>query len=282
MLRIITACAILMIAACGGERTAPPTMPGGGPSVPEPGSSLSSRGSSLTGDEFSVRSWVADSVGRLIRDARIEVMNGPHAGLATLTDSTGHYSFNVAFMPGTRLRAAKTGYRDQVRDLRNERDAWFRLESVNPSVNLTGNYSFTFTADATCSSIPPALRTRTYSTSISRGQWLVTLGGASFAPTGPAYPRTVDWNVVTVSMFEDYASVWFSDPPIVELVNADSHLIIDGHAEGTISESGAELPVVGTITSCPNTKPGNGDDYQCSVETASCRSTKHMLTITRE
>src|SRR6187431_2598034 len=110
MLRIITACAILIVAACGGERAAMPTNPGG-PLVPEPGSGLTGRGSSLIGSEFSVRSWVADSAGRLIRDARIEVMNGPHAGLATLTDSTGFYSFDVTFTPGTRLRASKTGYR---------------------------------------------------------------------------------------------------------------------------------------------------------------------------
>jgi hypothetical protein len=116
-------------------------------------------------NKFSVRNSVADSAGRLIRDARIEVMNGPHAGLATLTDSTGLYSFDVTFTPGTRLRASKTGCREQMRDLRNERDAWFRLcEPIGlacPCLKITPAFGF----------------------------------------------------------------------PIVELVNADSHLIIDGHAE---------------------------------------------------
>jgi hypothetical protein len=71
------------------------------------------------------------------------------------------------------VRAAKDGYIPAAK--RHDPSAWnqerqqlaFTLELSSTSVNLTGRYTLTLTADAACTRLPAELRTRTYPASIA-------------------------------------------------------------------------------------------------------------------
>lgn len=271
LLRPVATAALLLFTACGGDTLSQPstiTSATSAPPLPFP----------LSGS-------VQDSVGRAVGQARIVVGDGPQAGAVALTDEAGRFSFAQTFTSDVTLRASKAGYRDQSKrftwgDAAAGRSVWFSLESTTPPVDVAGSYLLTFTADHACSSLPAAARTRTYSTAVGRiSSWsLIALNGAIFAPSAGSYPGT-DWNVISVTLFEDFASLWFSDPPILEQVTPESYLFIDGHAEGTISGPITELPVSGNFAFCEARKPGI---YECAVPEVTCRSTNHRLTLSRQ
>lgn len=259
---------VLAMSACGGDN-APlhnPISPRGGP----PAVAVS----------YSVVGYVADTANRPLGEARIEELNEHTAGSVAFSDENGRFSFDRTFTYAPILRASKAGYRDAIGvNVRfpDRIESRFRLESTTPPVNLTGKYLLTFAADPVCPSLPEAVRTRTYSTTFpSWSAWrLITLGGAVFEPPGPSYPGS-EFNVISVSVSENFASFYFEDPDIIERVDATSSLSIYGHAEGTITDSISELPITGTFDFCGGRK---ADGTGCTVA-ASCRSNNHKLTLT--
>jgi hypothetical protein len=145
---------------------------------------------------------------------------------------------------------------------------------------VNSNYLVTITADASCASLPDAARSRVYSTFIDSrvvtGQ-IVTLAGSIFAPSQNGYPGT-DWNVISMRLKDDFATLWFQDPPIWEGATIDTFVRIDGHAEGTFSSSQSDLAMWGSIEFCPS----RDENYQCLAPVESCTSENHRLTLVRQ
>jgi hypothetical protein len=228
---------------------------------------------------YSLEGWVHDTAGRPIEGATVEVLNGLHVGATTSSGRDGRYSFSqtVTSIPG--MRATKAGYQPAdgnvfvlmgssiIRGL-------FRLGSPNPPIDLGGNYLFTFTADASCTSLPPQARARTYQATIPRGQathHVLTLTGARFADAAPGYSA----NTIYVSVFENFVQFYFSDPPIWELLDAPTSLYVYGDAQGEITGAVSSFPVWGEFEFC-----GSTGDGKCEEE-VECESSHHTLTLTR-
>ena len=160
-------------------------------------------------------------------------------------------------------------------------DGFFKL-----AFDLGGNYEVTFAADPACTSLPAAVRIRTYSASFSsrsESSYLGTLGGADFARTSsPSYP---DYNVLYATVVEDVGHIFFSDPEIWEHLARETDrspkadLVILGNAAGTVRPETSQWSFAGTFAYCPEPEP---DDYpECKVPVIRCQSQNHQLTLTR-
>jgi Carboxypeptidase regulatory-like domain len=272
MRRTLALCATLVLTGCGGRA---PTGPTPGP-PPAP----------LT---LSVSGWVNDTVSRRVPGARVHVMNGPQAGTAVITDDNGEFTFETPLPILTQLRASKPGYRDDTRSVSGQGNSarlGFQLGSTNPPIDLTGQYEITFTADSACDALPEIARTRTYSANVT--STLISLSGALFGAFGDSLP----WNSIYFQQFEDMARFSMYDPPILEVIpnapppnpppnpsNGDSYVVIYGEASGTVSREHSQLPLLGSFEYCPNVK--YGANRQCAVDTVTCRSAQHQMTMTR-
>jgi hypothetical protein len=148
-----------------------------------------------------------------------------------------------------------------------------RRSSTPSSRPMIENYSVTSTIDSACTSMPANVRSRTYSGASDGGR--IRLAGAVF----DSWEHYGLMNVISLAQFGTQAQAWFQDGPIVELVDPDGALMIEGHAMGVFTGASVELPVSATYAYCPKRNP---DGFGCSVPVITCRSTMHKLTLTRE
>lgn len=122
-----------------------------------------------------IRGTVADTAFRRLADVKVEVVNGPNAGTFTTSDQFGRFSLAGAFSGVLAFRASKEGYVEATRifDVQAlcagcDSRLTFGLESPDTVLRLEpGDYALTFKADPSCTLLPPELRTRTYSATIS-------------------------------------------------------------------------------------------------------------------
>src|SRR5262245_22667679 len=59
---------------------------------------------------FTLSGIVTDIAARPIADARVEVMDGPQAGVFVTTSATGQYALPPRFSAATTIRVSKEGY----------------------------------------------------------------------------------------------------------------------------------------------------------------------------
>ena len=254
---------ILIAGACSSDSPTSPTSP---PAAVQP---------------WAGRGAVHDTIGRPIAGARVEVQEGPQRGLAVLTDEQGRFSFDAVFMAGFTAKATKPGYRDQIAVIRSaDNPGWFHLDSVNGSVNFTGDYAMTFTADAACTAIPGYARRRTFDvTNSSSGpsSYLVSVAGGQYGAAAPGAGYFN--NVLYAGVFEDVFALYLSDPPLWERFPQGSYLMVSGEAKGSVGELPARLRLDGWFTYCAEIVPGN--EPKCAVSEVVCRSSNHQLTVGR-
>ena len=230
---------------------------------------------------WAARGGVHDTISRPVADARIEVQNGPQRGLTVFSDDQGRFAFEPVFTSPFTAKAIKAGYRDQILSFAGPQNpGWFRLDSVNGSINLTGNYTMTFTADSACTSIPGYARRRTFdvTNSLASGStYLVSVAGGQYGATAPGGGYFN--NVLYAGMFEDTFALWLSDPPLWERFPQGSYLVVSGEADGSIAEFPARLTLNGTFTYCADRTAA--DEPKCAVTEVVCRSSNHQLTVAR-
>jgi hypothetical protein len=274
MRRTLIVGVVVLSGACRHESVTAPTVP---VSLPAPVAPAPLPAFGLVGD-------VHDTAGRLLAQARVEVLDGPQKGAVAVTNDAGAYVFEAIFTSRFTLRASKEGYRDQSLVISSAQSGrFFALESVNGSPDLRGSYEITFTADAACRDLPSPARTRTYSAlfeSAGSSRYVVTLRGADFARgSSSSYSG---WNVLYVGVFEDFASIWFSDPPVWEHLTPDSDLLIVGEARGTIRAGTSQWAFAGNIAYCAAAERGEESYLECKVPEIICRSQDHRFTLARQ
>ena len=155
----------LALAGCDGSPSSPsPESPPGSPSSP-PGSPSGS---------IQVAGSVSDAAWRPLAGARVEVVDGPQAGLSTTTDGSGEFRLSGNFDDTTHFRATKDGHVASTWPLPAacgpcNPDWWihFSLEALAPHPNLAGDYTLTVIANSACTSMPEALRTRTFDATLT-------------------------------------------------------------------------------------------------------------------
>jgi hypothetical protein len=255
-------CAVLLCIACGGNSVTAPT-----PTVPP----------------FGVSGIVSSAAGP-VPHATVEATTGPQKGAVTITDDAGRFTFGAIFTSLVSLRASKDGYRDQlIVATGGQTPLAFRLVLPANFFEPASVTQIRFDADAMCTGLPPQLRSRTYAISFASrgGPWYIgTLSGADFGKALPgAYPG-YDWNGLSVRITDDTAEFYASDPPIWEMLSAQSDLLIYVSAQGIIQADALQWTFSGSFAYCADSERDEGYP-ECKVPEVACRSQSHRLTLIR-
>jgi len=276
------------VAGCGGSRASsvPVSLAPSPIQQPAPQSSA-----------VQVNGWVSDSAFRSLAGARVEVLDGPQAGTTATADNQGHFSLTGTFDDATRFRASREGHVDATGTLSpacatcitTRRYIYFYLAVLSPPVDIAGNYTLTFIADAACTDIPSELRTRTYAATITPGSnshspantyFDVTFAGARFLADYGSFPIGVAGDFVAFELRGE-------GPYLVEEVAANTYIGFDGRASASVGSarvSGIATPFQGFVDYCALSSP-MGQYYDCrpglALARTECESNNHQLILTR-
>ena len=280
MKRSIIALGILLLgvsAGCDRSTTSPtPVAPPPPPTAPPPASGL-----------HTLNGYVTDSAFRPIGGVRVEVVNGPDAGKALISDNDGVFSYLGSFPDRISMRATKAGYTDRTSTVfasATGNMAWvsFELSPVAPAANPEGLYTLTFDLDGACQEFPADLRTRSYEAQLryrSRTAFNGEVTGAMFAPFGNRFFVGVAGDYVAISTEGE-------GPAIIEQVGPQSYISFFGVAGSTVPMVGPptiSAPFRGVIEYCELKAPA-GQYYECSDTLAAvktqCTSQNSRLTLT--
>ena len=247
----------LAVAACGNHGSGAPAATVTSPTAPTP----------ATPSSTGVRGSVSDTAFRPLDGARVEVVDGPQAGMSTTADANGSFSLSGTFDDATRFRATKDGHVAATQVSRifstlSGRNVTFSLEVLAPPVNMAGDYTLTFIADSACVGLPDAVRTRTYAATItpwSSTSFNVALSGASFLPARDSFP---------IGVAGDYLTFWFADPALVEQIAANTQVELYGWGGASVGTSGVSRIAVSW----------EGEFEYSQTE---CKSKNHQLILAR-
>ena len=154
--------------------------------------------------------YVSDTAFRSVAGASVEVVSGQHAGLVTVSDASGRFSFDQDVASPSTVRATKDGYavgtRTSVFLTDGRAYVSFSLASINPPVAIAGSYTLTITADSTCAALPDDVRTRTYPATVA-------VATSSTAPANTRFDGRVTGgqfapflNLFWIGVFGDYVT----------------------------------------------------------------------------
>jgi len=278
------------LAGCG-ESGSPPTSPT--PPAPMP-----------AGPQVGVGGSVHDTAWRPVPGVRVEVLDGPSAGVTATSNGLGEFSLIGAFDVGVRFRAAKAGYveatltssdacANPLETVRGDCSPHlnFQLALDAPAVDLEGRYTLTFAA--ACTTIPDYARTRIYAATITRNPD----SGSAFrvSLTDASVIRDVAWPGVFLGAAGDYIAVntgsLHGDPGLIEQVATDAYIGFDGSAGGPMGHPGTATLTSrfdGLIAYCEvppgSARPVVAGRFACPVTAvvrAQCVSANHQLTLTK-
>ncbi len=258
----------------------------------------------------SIGGFVLDSAFRSVAGARVEVLDGPEAGISTTTDTAGQFSLTGTFDPTTRFRATGEGYvaatqtwSCSVGSCPGPTGArpWlgFYLAPLTTPVNIAGDYTLTFIADSACADLPAAARTRTYLATIALDAKPNTPVNTWFNVAVSGAPFLGRFNSFGIGVAGDYLGFWLHgghDPPLVEQLAPNAYLAFSGNAAASVGSSGAatiSTPFQGWIEYCELKSP-MGATYNCgtspftgepipglAVVYSHCQSENHQLILRR-
>jgi hypothetical protein len=120
---------------------------------------------------FAVSGDVRDTHLNGLPDAEVEIVDGPMSGTIVRTDVHGQFRFPDPFAEEATLRATMAGYLTATARVlrpmtgvagRPHTMVTIELASPEPSIDISGTYTFTVGLGSACDVIPEALRVRTY------------------------------------------------------------------------------------------------------------------------
>ncbi len=204
---------------------------------------------------FILTGKITAPVGVAVSGATVEVTGG--APNQATTNSNGFYEL-FGIVGTVILRVSKTDYFDEMRTVTMSADRSLDVE-ITPRAapaDVAGTYRATFTASASCASLPAELKTRTYTARLDQegGRLLVTLNGASFVAMKNTFPGAAFGNVVTFNIgsdgFYDYA---YYGATVPEVLPSGQILGISGTITATVTPQSISGPVSGRFTMTLNT-----------------------------
>ena len=242
-----------------------------------------------------VKGTVHDSALRPLAGARVELLDGPQAGMSATTDWRGEFSLTGTVDDTTRFRASMEGHVTATATIlppcdRCHPSRWVHLylSVLAPPAALAGDYTLTFIANSTCANLPDELRRRSYEVTIVGDlAWPGPSPDTSFrvVPRGSAFPESLNYFYLNVA--GDYVNIALgdhSDPGITERVADNSYFAFGGWTAVSVSTpvSAISANFQGWIDYCVNS--AMGERYECTpsatVTRVRCEST-HQLTLTR-
>jgi hypothetical protein len=239
---------------------------------------------------------VRDLLGRPIADARIEVGEGTSLGVATISDALGQFSIDgIASGDRLVLIASKDGY--DTATVRARAGATVILLRDVAVANLEGRATITFTADASCTQLPPSLRTRSYTAVVTSSTtpgavmanpstFVGALNNADFQQGFSTIWMIAARDAVRFNIFSwDAYNWWLEDDPVIERVTPTSHVSVSGTATAAVSSGQSTITAAlnGTFSFCAESKPGGQPQWPltCAVAAVECTSANHMMTMRR-
>jgi hypothetical protein len=205
----------------------------------------------------------------------VEVLDGPGAGRSVLTDASGGFTVSIADGSAPTLRASKDGYRSltKVATPTGTGRAWvsFRLESVQPPLDLAGTYKMTFVAG--CEELQADIRRRDYVVSLSPSSWR---------------PQTMFMARPVEGLFDVFEMGWGVSGNEVAMLAPTGDNEGPGVAErfenGTVEMRLAARPQPMTTTTSMRVEVSGQFSY-CTGNSAQgctvCNGSSHLLTMTR-
>ena len=167
-------------------------------------------------------------------------MSGQHAGLVTMSDASGRFSFDQDVASPSTVRATKEGYavgtRTSVFLTDGRAYVSFSLASINPPVAVAGSYTLTITADSTCAALPDDVRTRTYPATVG-------VATSSTAPANTRFDGKVTGgqfapflNLFWVGVFGDYVNISTEGegPSIAEHLGGNRYVAFYGSGAASV------------------------------------------------
>jgi hypothetical protein len=157
--------------------------------------------------------------------------------------------------------------------------------------DLEGRFSFTFTAAPSCSQLPPAVRSRTFTGVMSPTATVFTaftarLEGADFFPSFDTFSSTVSDGAARFRIFSwDAFNRRREDHPIVERVGPTSFVALQGTAHAPLVPSPTAILAQfdGSFTFCPSfSAPGRPSYPPTCAAPVQCRSDRHELRLIRK
>ena len=276
---------------------------------------------SPTGSGPVISGAVRDAAQAPVSGARLEVLDGKHAGLSTTTDSLGIYKLTGPFDSPTTVRATKAGY-STVTQTWNcsgtscNRDPGpllsFVLNLAAPALDFAGNHTVTMSADLACTDLPFTARTRGYSATAvlypgglpnlppSAWSYLVRMSGAMFHPNPSwleyaygTFPLAVSGDALTFPL-----ETLDGRPGLVEVTSTHSYVAFSGNARATVAPGASAVSATfdGWIEFCARNSPmSEADDGYPGCEPAvrahptpsqpvtyaRCTSRNHEIVFTR-
>ncbi|HEV8208705.1 MAG TPA: hypothetical protein VGP77_01235, partial [Vicinamibacterales bacterium] len=182
----------------------------------------------------------------------------------------------------TRFRATKDGYVTAVRTRSPNGWITFELGMVAPPIDIAGDYTLTFVADASCTTLPNEVQARGYAATIPPAA-NASPANASFGVTFRGALK--GWDVMGMGVSGDYVAVWLET--LVEQIAPNTFLLLSGLASASIGTShGPEIALRfdGLIDYC-TTNAESGHHQDCwagrAAEHRQCQSANHQLIFTR-
>jgi hypothetical protein len=240
---------------------------------------------------------VSDAAWRPLAGARVEVVDGPQAGLSTTTDGAGGFRLAGAFDSTTRFRATKEGHLAATWPLPQSCAAcnpnwWihFYLEAIAPHPTIVGDYGLTFIADSACTDFPDEVRTRRFGATVTlasapdepdqNSRFTVTLTGSIFLERYRSF---------TIGVAGDYIAAYLGDahgtPGLIEQIAPNTYLTLDGAIRASVADgSTISSSLSGVVDRCELSTEW-GPRYSCDagdvIRLTRCSSQNHQLILTR-
>jgi hypothetical protein len=269
---------------------------------------------SPTGSGPVISGVVRDAVQSPVAGARIEVVDGKHAGLSTETSNLGIYKLTGPFDSPTTVRATKAGYSPVTQTwtcsgTSCNRDPGpllsFALNLVSPALDFAGNHTVTMSAAPACTDLPTVARTRTYSASAvlypgglsdlppGMSSYLVQMSGALFHNYYGTFPVGVSADALVFPLVG-----WSGGPGLVEITSSHSFVAVQGNGRATVAAGATTIAAAfdGWIEFCARKSPmSEADDWYpgCDLKDradptpsqpvtyARCSATNHQIVFTR-
>jgi len=157
------------------------------------------------------------------------------------------------------------------------------IASPSPAPSVV-NLEITFKADSSCTALPAAARSRTYSAAVNTRTPFFNVGGANFGRSSdPHYASS--WNVIYQNLSTDQVGWWFQDPELWEFLTDDSYVVVYGGPAhipvdaATMEPRTGDFPFWGRFTYCAEQEP---DNYpECEVPEITCESAQHTLSVVK-
>ncbi|HEY7189918.1 MAG TPA: carboxypeptidase-like regulatory domain-containing protein [Vicinamibacterales bacterium] len=260
------------------------------------GSTPASPSSTSAASAVSIAGVVRDLLQRPIRDARVEVVEGPSSGIVATTDAQGQFVLNAtASNDRVAVIVSKDGFESASLRLRAGQTALYLRDLAVP--DLDGRHTIVFIADASCTQLPVSLKGRSYTAAVTQSAstsaslaapsiFVGALSGADFYQGFEKLSITAVRDAVRFSVFSwDAFNWWLEDDPIIERVTPTSHFSVSGTATAAVATAQSTITAAldGTFSFCAESKPGAQPQWPptCAVPPIECKSANHRVTMTR-